>query len=205
MPPLIIELNNSTIIEDKDILVQGLNISPISINLQSKVDANKYDQNNNSEQFKLPGKILKKKTSSSVQEEIVQIKEKVVKSENVAFKKDNFSDQKPFKDLNAQKKDQISISKVESFPKKTANTTVRINISLLNRLMNLAGELVLIRNQNIQSIQSGDMNQLLSISKKLNIITTDLQTSIMQTRMQPMDKVFSKFTRLVRDSSKKVN
>ena len=77
--------------------------------------------------------------------------------------------------------------------------SVRVDVSLLDRLMNLVGELVLARNQ---VLQVGSMQQdqaFLATSQRLNLITSELQESVMRTRMQPIGNVLHKFPRLVRD------
>lgn len=68
--------------------------------------------------------------------------------------------------------------------------------------MNLASELVLVRNQNMQAVENGDTKKIVDISQRLNVVTSELQASIMQTRMQPVANVFNKFTRIVRDLAK---
>jgi two-component system chemotaxis sensor kinase CheA len=79
--------------------------------------------------------------------------------------------------------------------------TIRVSLSHLNKLMDLAGELVLSRNQLIQ-IQGGkDIPVLNVLSQRI----TEMQENIMSTRMQPIDNLFSKFTRIVRDLSKNIN
>ncbi|MBI5185382.1 MAG: chemotaxis protein CheW [Nitrospinae bacterium] len=86
-----------------------------------------------------------------------------------------------------------------------ADTTVRVNIELLDSLMNLVGELVLARNQllqNLQSLQNNDLQILNQAAQKLNLVTTELQMDIMKTRMQPIGNVFNKFPRVVRDLAK---
>jgi two-component system chemotaxis sensor kinase CheA len=78
-------------------------------------------------------------------------------------------------------------------------TTVRIDVSLLDKLMNLVGELVLSRNQILQvGLTLSDPN-FLTISQRLNLITSELQEGVMKTRMQPIGNVWAKFTRIVRD------
>ena len=77
--------------------------------------------------------------------------------------------------------------------------SVRISLPLLDSLMNLASELVLVRNQNNQAIELHDMQQLSAIAQRLNVVTSELQAKIMQTRMRPVGVVFTKFNRLVRD------
>ena len=68
--------------------------------------------------------------------------------------------------------------------------------------MNLAGELVLGRNQLLQTIASGDTRMLEMVATRLDQVTSELQGTIMQTRMQPVGNVFNKFTRIVRDLSR---
>ena len=82
-----------------------------------------------------------------------------------------------------------------------ARGRVRVDVEQLDVLMNLAGELVLTRNEMLQysSVQQNPV--LLSTSQRLNVITTQLQEEIMKTRMQPIDNVWNKFPRLVRDTA----
>ena len=78
-----------------------------------------------------------------------------------------------------------------------AESTLRVDVALLNRLMNLVGELVLTRNQVLQATAS-DPNMTL-LSRRLDMVTADLRESVMKARMQPVSNVFSKMPRLVRD------
>ena len=80
-----------------------------------------------------------------------------------------------------------------------ADATVRISVGLLDRLMNLASELVLVRNQNMQAVAAEDHEQLVHTAQRLNVVTSDLQASIMQTRMRPIGGVFTRFNRIGRD------
>ena len=81
----------------------------------------------------------------------------------------------------------------------TADTTIRVDVGLLDKLMNRVGELVLARNQILQCTQPMDDAELLSTAQRLNLITTELQEGVMKTRMQPIGNVWSKFPRVVRD------
>lgn len=81
----------------------------------------------------------------------------------------------------------------------TAESTLRVDVALLNRMMNLVGELVLTRNQVLQATAS-DPNMTL-LSRRLDMVTADLRESVMKARMQPVSNVFSKMPRLVRDLS----
>jgi len=81
--------------------------------------------------------------------------------------------------------------------------TVRIKVELLNLLMTLAGELVLVRNQHLLTVDDLDPSSR-SISQRMDMVTTQLQEAIMRTRMQPVGNLFSKLPRIVRDVSKKV-
>ena len=74
-----------------------------------------------------------------------------------------------------------------------------MDVHLLDRLMNLVGELVLTRNQITQySARQSDPN-LVSPAQQLNLLTSELQEEVMRTRMQPISNVFDKFPRVVRD------
>ncbi len=80
-----------------------------------------------------------------------------------------------------------------------ADSTIRVDVELLDKLMNLVGELVLARNQILQFTGDAGSPQLIDTAQRLNLITTELQEGVMQTRMQPIGNVFAKFPRVVRD------
>jgi two-component system chemotaxis sensor kinase CheA len=80
-----------------------------------------------------------------------------------------------------------------------ADTTVRVDIALLDRLMNLVGELVLARNQLLQVVGRYEDAQLTSTSQAIDQVTSDVQENIMRTRMQPIGNIFNKFPRIIRD------
>ena len=80
-----------------------------------------------------------------------------------------------------------------------SDSTIRVDVGLLDRLMNRVGELVLLRNQIVQYTNTIEDGELLSTSQRLNLLTTELQESVMKTRMQPIGNVWSKFPRTVRD------
>jgi two-component system, chemotaxis family, sensor kinase CheA len=82
-----------------------------------------------------------------------------------------------------------------------SESTIRVDVSLLDKLMTCVGELVLARNQILQFSNVSRDNELYATSQRLNLITTELQESVMKTRMQPIGNVWSKFPRLVRDLS----
>ncbi|MCH9680733.1 MAG: chemotaxis protein CheW [Deltaproteobacteria bacterium] len=78
-------------------------------------------------------------------------------------------------------------------------STIRVDVDLLDKLMSLVGELVLSRNQILQFATTPDGAALAAVSQHLNLITSELQERVMKTRMQPIATVWSKFPRLVRD------
>lgn len=82
-----------------------------------------------------------------------------------------------------------------------ADSSVRIDVHLLDKLMNLVGELVLTRNQILQFSQATDDPGMVTASQRLNLITTELQEGVMKTRMQPIRNAWSKLPRVVRDLS----
>lgn len=84
------------------------------------------------------------------------------------------------------------------------NSTVRIKVDVIEELMRLAGELVLVRNQQLQ-LDEASSHILRGTTQRLDIVTTELQETIMKTRMQPIGNIFNKFNRVVRDISQKLN
>ena len=79
--------------------------------------------------------------------------------------------------------------------------TIRVDVMLLDQLMNLVGELVLTRNQVLQFSELLDNPVFSTTSQRLSQVTSELQEMVMQTRMQPIGGVWSKFPRVVRDLS----
>jgi two-component system chemotaxis sensor kinase CheA len=90
----------------------------------------------------------------------------------------------------------------ETGAQKTASvvdSTIRVDVGLLDKLMNLVGELVLARNQILQVTARREETALNATSQRLNLITTQLQEGVMKTRMQPIGVVWNKLPRVVRD------
>ncbi|MBL1140498.1 MAG: chemotaxis protein CheA [Proteobacteria bacterium] len=93
--------------------------------------------------------------------------------------------------------DKPTVVATKAAPK--AETTVRVETSTLDKIMNMVGELVLVRNRLVTleaEIGNDDMSKTVS---NLDVVTADLQSSVMKTRMQPIKKVFGRFPRVVRD------
>jgi two-component system, chemotaxis family, sensor kinase CheA len=88
--------------------------------------------------------------------------------------------------------------------KSEANSTVRVPVGLLDKLMTLVGEMVLVRNQVIQYSSKSDDLAFLNLSQRLNVVTGEIQGEMMKTRMQPIGNILSKFQRVVRDISKEL-
>jgi two-component system chemotaxis sensor kinase CheA len=82
---------------------------------------------------------------------------------------------------------------------KVEGNTIRVDVRVLDKVMDLVGELVLARNQILQSTVTAKDAALLSTAQRLNLITTELQEGIMKTRMQPVENVWNKLPRLARD------
>ncbi|MFJ4117328.1 chemotaxis protein CheW [Pseudomonas psychrophila] len=85
-----------------------------------------------------------------------------------------------------------------------AETTVRVDTARLDDIMNMVGELVLVRNRLVRlGLNSHDEDMAKALSN-LDVVTADLQTAVMKTRMQPIKKVFGRFPRLVRDLARQL-
>jgi two-component system chemotaxis sensor kinase CheA len=82
------------------------------------------------------------------------------------------------------------------------DTSLRVDVEILDHLMNLAGELVLARNQILQATKNVNDSAFRTITQRLNLVTSELQEGVMKTRMQPINTVWSKFPRVVRDLAK---
>jgi two-component system chemotaxis sensor kinase CheA len=80
-----------------------------------------------------------------------------------------------------------------------SESSLRVDVTLLNRMMNLVGELVLTRNQVLQATAADPSMTMLS--RRLDMVTADLRESVMKARMQPVSNIFSKMPRMVRDLS----
>jgi two-component system chemotaxis sensor kinase CheA len=80
-----------------------------------------------------------------------------------------------------------------------AESNIRVDVRLLDNLMNLVGELVLAHNQVLQYSLTQQDSTFAATSQRLNLITTELREGLMKARMQPIDNIWSKFPRLVRD------
>ena len=92
--------------------------------------------------------------------------------------------------LNAQQSESVS---------HISGSSIRVDVNLLDKLMNLVGELVLARNQILQFTGTQKDTTFLGTAQRLNLITTELQEGVMKTRMQPIGNVWNKFPRVVRD------
>ncbi|MBX7147946.1 hybrid sensor histidine kinase/response regulator [bacterium] len=97
-----------------------------------------------------------------------------------------------------------SIAQSETTPKMetkapASDQSLRVNIGILDQLMNLVGELVLNRNQLLQLVRGEDESPYLNPIQQLNRVTSGLQEAVMKTRMQPIGNAWSKLPRIVRD------
>jgi two-component system chemotaxis sensor kinase CheA len=88
---------------------------------------------------------------------------------------------------------------LESRGRETGTETIRVGVNLLDKLMNLVGELVLARNQLLQFSNTAQDTGLHAVSQRMNLIATELQEEVMKTRMQPIGNIWNKFPRTARD------
>ncbi len=95
-----------------------------------------------------------------------------------------------------------AVVKPSSAPAHEVETTVRVDTARLDDIMNMVGELVLVRNRLVRlGLNSGD-EVMAKVVGHLDVVTGDLQSAVMKTRMQPIKKVFGRFPRLVRDMAR---
>ena len=86
--------------------------------------------------------------------------------------------------------------------KTVQESNVRVDTALLDKIMNMVGELVLVRNRLVRLGGTREDEEMSKALGTLDMVTADLQTSVMKTRMQPVKKVFGRFPRLIRDLSR---
>ncbi|MBU4214762.1 MAG: chemotaxis protein CheA, partial [Actinobacteria bacterium] len=84
-------------------------------------------------------------------------------------------------------------------PRGANETSIRVDVEVLDSLMRQVGELVLARNQITRLAQGSEEAELVRASQRLNLIAGELQEGVMKTRMQPIEHVWSKMPRVVRD------
>ncbi|MCC6751786.1 MAG: chemotaxis protein CheW [Deltaproteobacteria bacterium] len=101
----------------------------------------------------------------------------------------------------ALEQQQSARQEAERAKAESSDGTVRVNVAVLDRLMNLIGELVLARNQMVQIVRAvRDTNSHAQAAcHRLSLVTSDLQEQVMKTRMQPVARVFERIPRMVRD------
>ncbi|MGI2065076.1 chemotaxis protein CheA [Shewanella sp. MF08487] len=109
-------------------------------------------------------------------------------------------------------KPKVEIAVVNKAPAKAASsnvsqgeTTVRVDTARLDQIMNMVGELVLVRNRLVSLGISRDDEEMSKALANLDLVTADLQGAVMKTRMQPIKKVFGRFPRVVRDLARTLN
>jgi two-component system chemotaxis sensor kinase CheA len=120
-----------------------------------------------------------------------------------SVKKAVVNKQVPAKSTSPQQKS--TVKKSAQTAASQGETTVRVDTKRLDQIMNMVGELVLVRNRLTSLGLVSDDEDLNKAVTNLDAVTTDLQGAVMQTRMQPIKKVFGRFPRVVRDLARSLN
>ncbi|MCB0356117.1 MAG: chemotaxis protein CheA, partial [Bdellovibrionales bacterium] len=173
----------------------GGNIAVHNDSLYPEVQENKSDVDKNTN----PDKKL---ASTPLKQEVKQVvkKENIVEKQPVQKEKTEVKVVKPDMSKNIEKEAKEANAPDNSSQDKNKQLeTIRVNVELLDRMMNLVGELVLVRNQVLQYTKNSEDLEVVNLGQSLDIVTSDLQSEIMKTRMQPIGTVLNKYQRLVRD------
>lgn len=152
-----------------------------------------------------PVKAEPTKVEAVKKEELVKPK---VSSSDILKKADTPSTQEkaePAKKETAPEPKAKSRVEIDDTRKSLADQFVRVNVKVLDKIMNIVGELVLNRNQILQFSNIQEDHTFSKLAQQLNIITSELQSEVMATRMQPIGSILTKFERLVRDFSRQNN
>lgn len=147
----------------------------------------------------------KVETSEEEPKEEARLEEKVSEKHEAIEKEEEKIEKLP-----EEKKEPVKEEKKEERVIQTSQITltethIKVSIELLDQLMNLAGELVLARNRVVQLANRLNDPELSRSVQSLSMVTTELQETIMKTRMQPIGVVFNKFPRIVRDLARSLN
>ncbi len=98
----------------------------------------------------------------------------------------------------------VKPNKLMNKPSEEVESTVRVDTKRLDEIMNLVGELVLVRNRLLNLRSTLQNEEIAAAVANLDHVTMDLQASVMKTRMQPVKKVFGRFPRVIRDLARKL-
>jgi len=124
---------------------------------------------------------------------------------NWALQKQNAGDERPLGaillDEGKTSAGAVTEALASQSKRSVAESTIRVDVDLLDSLMNLVGELVLVRNQLVRAADEAADPVIVRITQRLNLITSELQEGIMKTRMQPIEQLWLKLPRVVRDLS----
>jgi len=111
----------------------------------------------------------------------------------------------PVKEISVISNEPSKAATVTKIDKNQGETTVRVDTSRLDDIMNLVGELVLVRNRLTNLKKDISSSNVVEAISTLELVTSELQTSVMKTRMQPIKKIFNRFPRVIRELARKLN
>ena len=104
-------------------------------------------------------------------------------------------------DTDSSQPTELQAKQENSLKDNDASGSIRVSVALLDKLMTLTGEMVLIRNQVMQFSNKIENTDFVNMSKRLSLVTSEVQSEMMKTRMQPIGNVINKYSRVVRDLS----
>ena len=107
--------------------------------------------------------------------------------------------------VNAIEKKSTTAKQVAAVKDGAIETTVRVETRRLDDIMNMVGELVLVRNRLVRSGTNNSDKAMINTLSSLDAVIADLQTAVMKARMQPIKKIFGRFPRVVRDLARNLN
>lgn len=129
----------------------------------------------------------------------------------IAAKEQELGDKRPIGEILVDEKkttpakvDDALNKQAESRGSSQVDSTIRVDVKLLDKLMNLVGELVLTRNQIVELSENHPEEHFTPTAHSLNLITSELQEGVMKTRMQPIGNLWAKLPRVVRDLSRQL-
>jgi two-component system chemotaxis sensor kinase CheA len=173
-------------------------LAPLDFNPQSLESVGKVYLNNSTEQG------LELLISSVLDAEMLSLMLGIASTQIVPITEPSQSIKTPQNTEQIQESAPTPTEQTHSAPGEKAEATVRIPVTILEALMNLAGELVLARNQMAEAVAQKDLDSIEGCTKRLSQVTTEIQEAVMRTRLQSLGTLFQKFPRVIRDLSKQL-
>ncbi|MDX8382037.1 MAG: chemotaxis protein CheW [Ghiorsea sp.] len=217
--PILDALKNKNLITATDVITAGFatlrNVEPLTpadalkilgiartaVNLPGQSELSVAKEANGKDEK--PNKAPKREAAAEIQEEeVATVSDEEVKTAEVEPEQPA-TEQAEAKQPETKQETQTTMPVQSKKPQ--SNASIRVDIGLLDELMNQVGELVLTRNSLVQMVRASGSMELMRVSRDVDQITEQLQEQLLRTRMQPIQTIWSSVPRIVRDIGKQLD